>query len=169
MSVNGTPAARVELGVKIYGEGVTEVRALDEISVAFDRGAYTAIMGPSGSGKSTLLHCAAGLDTLTGGSAYIGDVRLGDLGEKTDFALAFAVVHEAADAKTLLSELRAALRPGAKLLISEPKGHVSPEEFEVTVDLAREAGLTLVERPVIRSGRSALLRRLGAQPGAAAA
>jgi putative ABC transport system ATP-binding protein len=72
----------VEAGVKVYGEGVTEVRALDEISVAFDRGKFTAVMGPSGSGKSTLLHCQAGLDTLTGGSAYIGDVRIGDLNEK---------------------------------------------------------------------------------------
>jgi putative ABC transport system ATP-binding protein len=76
------PAARVEGGLKVYGQGATEVRALDEISIAFDRGKYTAIMGPSGSGKSTLLHCVAGLDDLTGGSAYIGDVRLGDLTEK---------------------------------------------------------------------------------------
>jgi putative ABC transport system ATP-binding protein len=72
----------VESGVKVFGLGATEVRALDEITIAFDRGKYTAIMGPSGSGKSTLLHCVAGLDELTGGDAYIGDVRLGDLGEK---------------------------------------------------------------------------------------
>jgi putative ABC transport system ATP-binding protein len=39
-------------------------------------------MGPSGSGKSTLLHCIAGLDDLTSGSAYIGDVRLGDLKDR---------------------------------------------------------------------------------------
>jgi putative ABC transport system ATP-binding protein len=76
------PAARVEDGVKVYGQGATEVRALDEISIAFDRGKFTAIMGPSGSGKSTLLHCVAGLDDLTAGSAYIGEVRLGDLTEK---------------------------------------------------------------------------------------
>ncbi|NIR36515.1 MAG: ABC transporter ATP-binding protein, partial [Actinobacteria bacterium] len=59
-----------------------EVRALDRINVAFDAGRFTAIMGPSGSGKSTLLHCIAGLDDLTSGDAYIGDVRLGDLTEK---------------------------------------------------------------------------------------
>jgi putative ABC transport system ATP-binding protein len=81
MTTDGV-AARVEGGVKIYGEGATEVRALDEITVAFDRGRFTAVMGPSGSGKSTLLHCQAGLDTLTSGSAFIGDVRLGDLNEK---------------------------------------------------------------------------------------
>ncbi len=58
------------------------MRALDRINVAFDAGRFTAIMGPSGSGKSTLLHCIAGLDDLTSGDAYIGDVRLGDLTEK---------------------------------------------------------------------------------------
>ena len=83
MTSNGSiAAARVEAGVKIYGEGETEVRALDGISVAFDKGKFTAVMGPSGSGKSTLLHCQAGLDSLSDGSAYIGDVRLGDLSEK---------------------------------------------------------------------------------------
>jgi putative ABC transport system ATP-binding protein len=75
-------AARVENASKIYGGGSTEVRALDDMSVAFERGRFTAIMGPSGSGKSTLLHCIAGLDTLTSGAAYIGDRRLGDLNDR---------------------------------------------------------------------------------------
>ena len=39
-------------------------------------------MGPSGSGKSTLLHCLAGLDTLTAGRAFVGDVELGDLSDR---------------------------------------------------------------------------------------
>src|SRR5439155_21751502 len=42
----------------------------------------TAIMGPSGSGKSTLLHCMAGLDRLTEGRVFIGDVDLTTLDEK---------------------------------------------------------------------------------------
>jgi putative ABC transport system ATP-binding protein len=75
-------AARAEHAVKIYGKGPTAVRALDDVSVQFDRGAFTAIMGPSGSGKSTLLHCVAGLDTLTSGSAFIGDVDITKLDEK---------------------------------------------------------------------------------------
>ena len=62
----------------IYGKGATEVRALDGVSVGFADGELGAIMGPSGSGKSTLLHCMAGLDTLTSGSAFIGDQDLGD-------------------------------------------------------------------------------------------
>ncbi|WP_326648193.1 MULTISPECIES: ABC transporter ATP-binding protein [unclassified Streptomyces] len=75
-------AARVVDAVKIYGKGDTEVRALDGVSVDFPVGRFTAIMGPSGSGKSTLMHCAAGLDTLTSGSALIGDTDLGALDDR---------------------------------------------------------------------------------------
>ncbi len=75
-------ASRAVHATKIYGQGETEVRALDNVDVEFERGAYTAIMGPSGSGKSTLLHCIAGLDTLTSGSVFLGDVDLSSLSEK---------------------------------------------------------------------------------------
>jgi putative ABC transport system ATP-binding protein len=75
-------AARVDDATKVYGSGDTEVRALDGVTVGFPAGAFTAIMGPSGSGKSTLMHCAAGLDTLTSGTARIGDAELGGLGDK---------------------------------------------------------------------------------------
>ncbi|MEU3921549.1 ABC transporter ATP-binding protein [Streptomyces sp. NPDC029004] len=75
-------AARVVDAVKVYGKGDTEVRALDGVSVDFPVGRFTAIMGPSGSGKSTLMHCAAGLDTLTSGSALIGDTDLSALDDR---------------------------------------------------------------------------------------
>ena len=74
-------AARLVHATKVYGNATTAVRALDDVSVAIPSGRFTAVMGPSGSGKSTLLHCAAGLDRLTSGSAYIGDVELGTLGD----------------------------------------------------------------------------------------
>ena len=77
-----TVAARAVNASKIYGSGDTEVRALDAISVDFARGQYSAIMGPSGSGKSTLLHCLAGLDKLTEGHVFLGDVDLSALHEK---------------------------------------------------------------------------------------
>ena len=57
---------------KIYGEGNRQVRALDNVSIAFAPGSFTAIMGPSGSGKSTLMHCLAGLDAVTTGEVTIG-------------------------------------------------------------------------------------------------
>ena len=72
---------------KIYGRGDTEVRALDGVSVAFQRGELTAIMGPSGSGKSTLMHCLAGLDTLSDGEVFLGDAAVGSLSEKALTAL----------------------------------------------------------------------------------
>lgn len=78
-----TLAARVTGAYKVYGKDETEVRALDGVSIEFDRGVFTAIMGPSGSGKSTLLHCAAGLDKLSDGAAEIGGHTLGNLNDKS--------------------------------------------------------------------------------------
>jgi putative ABC transport system ATP-binding protein len=75
-------AARAVELTKRYGTGDARVVALDAVSVAFERAAFTAIMGPSGSGKSTLLHCMAGLDAPTSGRVFIGDVDLTTLSEK---------------------------------------------------------------------------------------
>jgi len=75
--------AAAAVGVsKIYGSGQTEVRALDDVDVSFERGQFTAIMGPSGSGKSTLMHCLAGLDEVTRGSILIGNTDLSSLSER---------------------------------------------------------------------------------------
>ncbi|RJL32838.1 ABC transporter ATP-binding protein [Bailinhaonella thermotolerans] len=68
--------------VKVYGAGDAAVTALHGVSVSFETGAFTAIMGPSGSGKSTLMHCMAGLDTVTRGSVRIGDTEITGLSDK---------------------------------------------------------------------------------------
>jgi putative ABC transport system ATP-binding protein len=81
-AVSERAAARTVDAVKVYGKAETEVRALDGVTVGFAGGRYTAIMGPSGSGKSTLLHCAAGLDTLTSGQAFVGDADLSQLDDR---------------------------------------------------------------------------------------
>jgi len=80
--VSTSTAAYTDKARKVYGRGDTEVVALDDVSIAFDAGQFTAIMGPSGSGKSTLMHCIAGLDELTSGRAFIGDVDLSTLDDK---------------------------------------------------------------------------------------
>ncbi len=67
---------------KIYGSGEDAVYALNDVSVEFYEGQFTAIMGPSGSGKSTLMHCIAGLDELTKGSAIIDGVDLSTMKDK---------------------------------------------------------------------------------------
>jgi putative ABC transport system ATP-binding protein len=77
-----TAVARAVEAVKVYGHGETEVRALDGVTVSFPAGHFTAIMGPSGSGKSTLMHCVAGLDDVTSGQVFIGDVELSKLSDK---------------------------------------------------------------------------------------
>lgn len=75
-------AASATNATKIYGSGDTEVRALDDVTVSFERARFTAIMGASGSGKSTLMHCLAGLDDLTSGTVFIGDTDLTTLSER---------------------------------------------------------------------------------------
>jgi putative ABC transport system ATP-binding protein len=86
MTMTATPTTTVVAGAeratKVYGSGETAIRALDEVTVGFPAGRFTAIMGPSGSGKSTLMHCLAGLDDLTAGRVFIGDVDLGTLSDK---------------------------------------------------------------------------------------
>ena len=64
---------------RVFGEGPTAVRALDDVSIDFPRGRFTAIMGPSGSGKSTLMHLLAGLDRPTAGEVVIDGVSLSGL------------------------------------------------------------------------------------------
>jgi putative ABC transport system ATP-binding protein len=74
-----TQAAQAVNLCKTYGAGQAAVRALDNVTVAFERARFTAVMGPSGSGKSTLMHCMAGLDRPSSGSAYVGGHDIGRL------------------------------------------------------------------------------------------
>ena len=67
---------------KTYGRGEGAVRALDDISLVFERGTFTAIMGPSGSGKTTLLQSAAGLDRPDQGTVRIGGTELTRMPER---------------------------------------------------------------------------------------
>ena len=82
-SAGGTRSAAVciESMSKRYVAGTSTVTALDDVSLSFPVGSFTAVMGPSGSGKSTLLQCAAGLDRPDSGRVSIGDAVLSDLGE----------------------------------------------------------------------------------------
>ncbi len=71
--------ARLERATKTFGTGDAAVTALDDATIGFRRGEFTAVMGPSGSGKSTLMYCQSGLDRLTSGRAFIGDVDVSTL------------------------------------------------------------------------------------------
>jgi putative ABC transport system ATP-binding protein len=76
------PAVALDGVTKTYGSGEGLVRALDDVSLAFEPGTFSAIMGPSGSGKTTLLQCAAGLDRPDRGNVQIGATDLTGLGER---------------------------------------------------------------------------------------
>ncbi|MFD7259810.1 ABC transporter ATP-binding protein [Streptomyces sp. NPDC059874] len=66
---------------RLHGAGEHAVTALDQVSLDFPKGTFTAVMGPSGSGKSTLLQCAAGLDRPTSGTVTVGGTELTRLSE----------------------------------------------------------------------------------------
>lgn len=74
-----------------------------------------------------------------------------------DFALAFAVAHEVPDPRAFFSQIRAVLKPGARLLLVEPGLHVSAEEFKGLIKAAGAAGLKPAEETRLRAGHSALL------------
>lgn len=67
---------------KVYGNGETEVKALDGISFQVEEGEFIAIIGPSGSGKSTLLHSIAGLEKPTSGKVYFYDKDIYKMNKK---------------------------------------------------------------------------------------
>jgi len=76
-----------------------------------------------------------------------------------DFVLASAVVHEVPDAPRLFQELYGVMKPGAKLLVSEPHGHVTVEDFGKTTAAAEENGFVVVDRPAVWRSRTVLLER----------
>lgn len=78
---------------------------------------------------------------------------------KIDFALAFAVVHEVPDQAKLFEQIGQALKPGGLLLFSEPTGHVTPEDFRISTDLARSKGLTEERVLFIKKSHAVLLRK----------
>ncbi|MDK2866810.1 MAG: putative transport system ATP-binding protein [Clostridiales bacterium] len=64
---------RTEGLCKVYGKGENRVAALDHVSIAIEKGSFTAIVGSSGSGKSTLLHMIAGVDVPSSGNVYLDE------------------------------------------------------------------------------------------------
>ena len=149
----------------MYGAGDTAVIALDEVTVEFPTGRFTAIMGPSGSGKSTLMHCVAGLDSLTEGLVFIGDVELGTLTDRELTLLRREQVGFVFQTYNLVPTLTAAenIALPARLAGTRPE-RAWFDEIVATVGL----GDRLNHRPSELSGgqqqRVAVARALAAQP-----
>lgn len=79
---SGDVVLRAQSVHKSFGRGDTAVTALDDISVNFESGRFSAIMGPSGSGKSTFMHVLAGLDRVDSGTISIGGQDITGLNDK---------------------------------------------------------------------------------------
>ncbi len=158
-------AARTIDATKIYGEGQVEVRALDGVTVEFSAAVFTAIMGPSGSGKSTLLHCGAGLDRLTSGRAFIGDVDLSTLGDDALTILRRDHVGFIFQAYNLVPTLTAAENITLPLLLAGRKGD---KAWIDSVIETMAIGDRLRHRPAEMSGgqqqRVAVARALASRP-----
>lgn len=87
-------------------------------------------------------------------------LQLDKFAGSVDFALAFAVVHEVPDSSKLFREIAAALKPGARLLLAEPRGHVKDKDFADTLCAATQGGFQVAGEPHIARSHAALLQRL---------
>ena len=67
---------------KIYSETTVPVHAINDVSVKFEEGEFTAIIGPCGCGKTTLLNLIGGLDSPTSGEVFINDINITNLSSR---------------------------------------------------------------------------------------
>ena len=90
---------------------------------------------------------------------HIRDDGLGvkDISDKVDFAVALHVVHEVPDQSSFFTEVWQALKQGSKLLVVEPKGHVSQDQFAESVAAAEKVGFVSEALSKKVGGRAALL------------
>lgn len=81
-----------------------------------------------------------------------------DIIKKIDFALIFALAHEVPDQERLFREIYSTMKPTGKMLLAEPRGHVSRLDFDKTVSSAQNAGFEVCDDLKIRRSRAVLLR-----------
>ncbi|WP_153536703.1 ABC transporter ATP-binding protein [Actinomadura macrotermitis] len=129
-------AVRLHSVSRNYGTGDGAVCALDDVTLGFAAGTFTAVMGPSGSGKSTLLQCAAGLDRPSSGRVEVAGTDLAGLSETKLTVLRRQRIGFVFQEFNLLPSLTAEQNVGLPLRLA---GH-RPKPAEVAAVLA-EVGL----------------------------
>ena len=161
------PIIEIRNLTKIYGDHSVEVKAIDGISLTFDKGEFTAIVGPSGSGKTTFLNLLGGLDKPTSGEVVVDGTNIWDLpsGKLIDFRLHnIGFVFQAYN-------LIPVLTAGENIeFIMELQGRTKKERNQRTKELLTAVGLSDREksRPSNLSGgqqqRVAVARALASRP-----
>jgi SAM-dependent methyltransferase len=101
------------------------------------------------------------LDRIDARVTSADTLAIADLASKVDFTLAFAMVHELPDADRFFREVAAVSKTGAKLLLAEPRGHVSEAKFAAELSAAATVQLVFNSPLTIRSSRAALLVKTG--------
>ena len=99
------------------------------------------------------------LDRIETRQATAEGLGIADLAGRVDFALAFAMVHEVSDRDRFFAEVAAALKPAGRVLLAEPRGHVTDALFGKETQVAAAHGLKVESRPTIRSSRAAVLAK----------
>ena len=96
---------------------------------------------------------------ITGVIASNDSLGLDEYKGSADFTLLFAVVHEVPDQAGLFRQLCHAMKPGGVALLSEPKGHVTDQDFLRTLEVAKAAGFTSGDSPDIKHALSSVLKK----------
>ncbi|MCX7154095.1 MAG: lipoprotein-releasing ABC transporter ATP-binding protein LolD [Proteobacteria bacterium] len=152
---------------KIYPQGRSEVRVLENINLEVARGEIVAIIGSSGSGKSTLLHLLGGLDAPTAGDVRVQGRAMQSLSETERGSLRNSALGFVYQFHHLLGEFSALENVAMPLLIRRmprDEAHAAAKAVLTDVGLAERLTHTPGELSGGERQRAALARALVTQP-----
>ena len=79
------------------------------------------------------------------------------LSEKCDFALVFYMLHEVPEPMAFFKEIKTLLKAEGRVLVVEPKWHVSQGEFLDSIGIMKQAGFAVLAEPKIRFSRTVVI------------
>jgi len=162
-----SPLIRVTELSRIYRRGVSEVRAVDTVTIDLSRGEFVGVVGSSGSGKSTLLNLLAGLDTPTSGSIDIDGISLRTKSRRELSSYRATRIGIVFQSFNLIPHYTAVQNVAAALLFNQTPSHERQERATAVLEQLGLADRT-THRPADLSGgeqqRVALARAIVKKP-----